>query len=115
MDDRIKETTTTTGTGTITLLGAVADFQSFATAFGASSLRVSYCIDDGVSNWEVGFGTFNGTTSLTRDKVYSSSNAGALVNFSAGTKIVFCSAVADTLTNSLVGFQYLAARSFFLP
>jgi hypothetical protein len=113
--DRVKETTTTTGTGAITLGGAVPDFQSFATAFGANSVVVSYCIDDGISNWEVGDGTFNGTTSLTRDVVRASTNGGALVNFGAGTKLVWCDFSAKLCRNSLTGSQYALARGFAMP
>ena len=91
--DSVKETTTTTGTGTLTLAGAVSQFRSFATALGASSVvNVPYSIVGQTgTEWEHGLGTFNGTTSLTRDTVYSSSNAGALVNLSAGTKDIFIS------------------------
>ena len=84
--DRVKDTTTSTGTGSITLVNtAPTGFQTFATAFGATAVRTTYCIELN-GEWEVGLGTFNGTTGLTREEVFSSSNAGALVNFSAGTK-----------------------------
>lgn len=88
--DRVQETTTTTGTGTVTLAGAVADYSSFATAFPDTSTLVTYVITDNISNWEVGRGTYtlSGTT-LSRDVVYKSSNAGALVNFASGTKFVY--------------------------
>ena len=59
--DRVQETTTTTGTGAYTLGGAVAGFQTFASGFGSGSSMVGYAITDGTS-WEVGKGTFNGTT-----------------------------------------------------
>ena len=89
--DRVKDTTATTGTGAITLVNsAPTGFRTFASGFGASSQVVAYCIDDGAGNWEVGEGTFNGTTGLTRDTVKSSSNAGSLVSFGAGSKTVFC-------------------------
>ncbi len=90
--DRVQETTTTTLTGTVTLLGAVTGFRTFASAF-ATGERVVYCIVGG-SEWEVGEGTYTGGT-LTRDLVRSSSNAGALVSFSAGTKAVFCTLPAQ--------------------
>jgi hypothetical protein len=76
--DRVKETTTTTGTGNITLSGAVSQYQSFNTAFGIGT------------EWEVGKGYLTGTTTLVRDVVYASSASGAAVSFSAGTKDVFC-------------------------
>jgi hypothetical protein len=86
----VKETTTTTGTGTVTLAGAVTGFQSFTSAFSTGE-EVSYVIEDG-TNWEIGSGIFttSGTT-LSRDVVQASSNAGALVNFGAGSKNVFVS------------------------
>jgi len=94
--DRVKDTTTTTGTGAITLANsAPAGYQTFASAFGASAITVGYCIQDqNGPNWEVGTGTFNGTTGLTRT-VLASSNAGSLVNFGAGTKDVFCTLPAS--------------------
>jgi len=96
--DRVKETTTTTGTGAITLLGAVSQFQSLATAFGATSIVVAYAIVGQTgTEWETGEGTFNGTTGLTRTLVNYSSNANALVNFSAGTKDVFVTALSKRL------------------
>jgi len=106
--DRVKETTTTTGTGTVSLAGAPAGFQSFNTAFANGSL-VYYVIQGG-AEWEIGIGT-TGTGTLARTQVLQSSNADALVPFSAGVKDVFCSYVADravttvdaaTLTNKTI-------------
>lgn len=110
--DRVKDTTTTTGTGAITLSGVAASggYKTFASAFGSSSVTVGYCIVDSANNaFEVGKGVFNGTTGLTRDTVRSSSNSDALVNFAAGTKEVFCTAPAELIDNSNIGMQ-LARR-----
>lgn len=87
--DRVKETTTTTGTGTVTLLGASTGYQSFAAVGNGNTTY--YCIAGQTgSEWEVGIGTYTSAgTTLARDTVLSSSNAGSLVNFSAGTKDVF--------------------------
>lgn len=88
--DRVKETTTTTGTGTVTLAGAATGYQSFA-AIGDGNTTY-YCIAGQTGGeWEVGIGTYtlSGTT-LSRTTVLASSNAGALVTFSSGTKDVFC-------------------------
>lgn len=113
--DRTKETTTSTGTGAITLAGvAPTGFQTFAAGLGAGTRRVGYCIAGG-SEWEVGKGIFNGTTGLTRDTVRSSSNANALVNFSAGVKDVFISTSGELVDNANVGFQYAMARGFITP
>jgi len=114
--DRVKDTTTSTGTGAITLAGtAPTGFRTFASAFGSSSIVVGYCIDDEAGNWEVGKGTFNGTTGLTRDTVRASSNSNTLVSFSAGTKTVFCTASAELLDNANVGMQYASSRGFAMP
>ena len=87
--DRVKETTTTAGTGTVTLLGASIGYQSFA-AIGNGN-ETYYTIAGQTSNeWEVGIGTYTSSgTTLSRTTVLASSNSGSLVNFSAGTKDVF--------------------------
>lgn len=115
--DRVQDTTTTTGTGTITLAGsAPTGYRTFATAFGSSSRIVDYCIDGGTTGeWEVGEGTFNGTTSLTRDRVRASSNANALVSFSAGTKNAFVTAAADLVNNSNTGYQVALSAGWAMP
>ena len=85
--DRIKESTTTTGTGTLTLAGATAGFQTFAAVGDANTTY--YAILNG-SNWEVGLGTYTASgTTLSRDTVLSSSNAGAAITLS-GASDVFC-------------------------
>ena len=85
--DRVKETTTTTGTGTITLAGASSGYQSFS-AIGNGN--TTYYAIVGSTEWEVGIGPYTSSgTTLSRDTVLESSNSGALVPFSAGTKDVF--------------------------
>jgi hypothetical protein len=87
--DRVQETTTTTGTGTVTLLGAVQGFQSFS-AVGNANTTYYTIAGQGTTEWEVGLGTYTSSgTTLSRDTVLGSSNSGSLVNFSAGTKNVF--------------------------
>ena len=87
--DRVKETTTTTGTGTVTLLGAATGFQSFSAVGNANSTYYTIVAQTG-TEWEVGIGTYTSSgTVLSRTTVLSSSNSGSLVNFSAGTKDVF--------------------------
>lgn len=91
--DRVKETTTTTGTVTITLAGAASGFQSFAVIGDGNTTY--YTISDG-TNWEVGLGTYTSSgTTLSRDIVFSSSNSGAKVNWGAGSKDVFVTYPAD--------------------
>jgi len=89
LKDRVKETSTTAGTGTLTLAGAVAGFQSFAAVGNGNTTY--YAIADAVTGaWEVGIGTYTASgTTLSRDTVLSSSNSGSLVNFAANTKDVF--------------------------
>jgi len=88
--DRVRETTTTTGTGTVTLAGAVTGFQTFS-AIGNGNTTYYTIAGVGTSEWEVGIGTYTSSgTTLSRTTVLASSNSGSLVNFSAGTKDVFC-------------------------
>lgn len=86
--NRVKETSTTAGTGTLTLGGAVTGYQSFGSGIGNNNTTY-YTIEDPIAGtWEVGIGTYN-TNTLTRDTVLASSNAGSLVSFAANTKFVF--------------------------
>lgn len=88
--DRVRETTTTTGTGTVTLAGAVTGFQTFA-AIGNGNTTYYTIAGIGTSEWEVGIGTYTSSgTTLSRTTILASSNSGSAVNFSAGTKDVFC-------------------------
>lgn len=101
LKDRVKETTTTTGTGTITLAGAATGYQSFA-AIGDGN--TTYYSISGGSQWEVGIGTYTASgTTLSRTTVLASSNAGALVSFSAGTKDVICTYPADKSISTGIG------------
>jgi hypothetical protein len=88
--DRVRETTTTAGTGTVTLAGAVVGFQTFA-AVGDGNVTYYTIAGQGTSEWEVGIGTYTSSgTTLSRDTVLSSSAGGTTkVTFSAGTKDVF--------------------------
>lgn len=97
--DRVQETTTTAGTGSVTLDGAVAGFQTFAVVGNGNTTY--YCIaGQGTSEWEVGIGTYSTTgPTLARTTVLSSSNGGSLVNFSAGTKSVFVTYPASKSVN----------------
>jgi len=89
LKDRVLETSVTTGTGTITLDGAVVDYQGFTSAIGAGNTTYYTITHDTFGEWEVGIGTV-GTNTLTRDTILSSSNGGSAVNFTAGSKNVFC-------------------------
>jgi hypothetical protein len=90
LNDRVKESSSTTGTGTFTLGGAVSGFESFSAGIGGDNTTY-YCIfETGTNNFEVGLGTLNGAAStLARTYVISSSNSDAKVNFAGATE-VFC-------------------------
>jgi hypothetical protein len=92
ISDRVKETTVTTGTGTVTLAGAVTGFRTFASVLSANDTTYYAIVSS--SEFEVGVGTFSGGT-LSRDTVLSSSNSNAKVNFGAGSKNVFITQPAD--------------------
>ena len=93
--DRVQETSTTVGTGTLTLGGAVLGFQTFAVIGNAN--QTYYAISDPTTgDYEVGIGTYTSSgTTLSRTTVLESSNSGSLVNFAAGTKNVFCTYPAE--------------------
>ena len=94
--DRVRETTTSTGTTAITLAGAATGCQTFSSAIGNSNTTFYTIADQGGPNWEVGIGTYttSGNT-LSRDTVLASSNSGSLVTFTAGTKDVFVTYPAE--------------------
>jgi hypothetical protein len=92
INDRVKETSTSTGTGTINLAGAETGYESFVSGVGNSN-KTYYAIElNSLGEWEVGVGTVTSGSpdTLSRDTIISSSNSDAAVNFSAGTKNVFC-------------------------
>jgi hypothetical protein len=91
LNDRVKETSTTSGTGTLTLAGAVTGFETFAAGIGGDNTTY-YCIfENGTNKFEVGFGTLNsGATTLARTYIISSSNSDAAESFSSSSKEVFC-------------------------
>lgn len=99
--DRVLQTTTTAGTGTLTLAGAVTGYRGFNAAFANADV-VFYSIDNGLGEWEVGYGTV-GTGTLSRDTVLDSSNSGSLVVFSAGLKQVWCDAPSVSLLPDQTG------------
>lgn len=95
--NRVKETTTTTGTGNLTTAGAATGFVTFNTAFG-TNVQFGYAVSSsGGAEWEVGIGYLSASTTLVRDQVIASSNSNNAVNFSSGTKDVFCTQPAETI------------------
>ena len=97
LNDRVKETTTTTGTGTINLDGAETGFESFVSAIGDSNSTYYAIAHSTLNEFEIGIGTVTDASpdTLTRTTVISSTNSDALVNFSAGIKDVFCTLPAS--------------------
>jgi hypothetical protein len=96
LNDRVKETTTTTGTGTLTLAGAVTGFETFGSGVGNSNTTYYAVTLPGTSEFEVGLGTLSSDSStIARTTVISSSNSDNAVNFSAGTKTIFCTIPAS--------------------
>lgn len=109
--DRAKETTTTTGTGNITLAGAVSQFQSLNTAFGTNVWFDYAIVGQTGAEWEVGFGYLSGATTLVRAQPKEGSSGDAtLVNFSAGTKDVFNTISSATL-NGRIGYAMAIAAA----
>ena len=96
LKDRVKETTTTTGTGAISLGGAVANFQAFSAVLSNADTTYYAIVDTTNTAFEVGLGTYasSGNT-LTRTTVLESSNSGSAVNLSAGSKSIFIAYPAE--------------------
>jgi len=101
--DRVQENTSTSGTGTLTLGGAVTGFQAFSSAFPSpvgGSVDVMYTCVDGSGNWEVGIGTYTSSgDTLSRTTVLASSNSGSLVSFTGSGQTVWCDTPARSYTD----------------
>lgn len=114
--DRVQETTTTTGTGTVTLAGAVTGFQSFSVIGDDNTCY--YAITSG-NDWEVGLGTYTASgTTLSRDTILESSNAGSAITLS-GTSNVFVTYPAEKSahldsTDTLYAPQIVASNGISL-
>ena len=96
LNDRVKVTSTTTGTGAFALGAAATGFETFAQGIGNNNTTY-YCIfNQGTTEFETGLGTLDGSSAnLTRTAVISSSNSDSAVDFSSGTKDVFCTLPAS--------------------
>ena len=111
LNDRVKETSTTTGTGTLDLSGAVTAFETFVAGVGNGNTTYYAIVNRDEDEWEVGLGTVTdaSTDTLARTTVISSSNSDSAVTFSAGTKDVFCTLPAskaaklDASDNLIIG------------
>lgn len=111
LKDRVKETTTTTSTGTYTLAGAVAGYQSFSVIGDGNT---TYYAVANQTDWEVGIGTYTASgTTLSRDTILESSNSGNAVNWGAGSKDVFCTYPAERSAYSDGGALASGFPAFF--
>jgi len=114
--DRVQETTTTTGTGTVTLAGAVTGFQDFSVIGDGNTTY--YAITSG-NDWEVGLGTYTASgTTLSRDTILESSNSGSAITLS-GTSNVFVTYPAEKSahldsTDTLYAPQIVASNGISL-
>ena len=101
LNDRVKETSTTTGTGTLNLSGAVTAFETFVAGIGDGNTTYYAIVNRDEDEWEVGLGTVTdaSTDTLARTTVISSSNSDSATDFSAGTKDVFCTLPASKVAN----------------
>ena len=97
INDRVKETSTTTGTGTFSLAGAATGFETFVAGIATGNTTYYAIFNQGTTEWEVGLGTVTDATpdTLSRTTIYSSSNSDSAVDFAAGTKDVFCTLPAS--------------------
>ena len=114
INDRVKETSTTTGTGTFSLAGAETGFETFVSGVGTGNTTYYSIVLDGTNEFEVGIGTVTDATpdTLSRDTVISSSNSDALVNFSAGGKTVFCTLPASrAMSPSMTATGYVVTHA----
>lgn len=105
VSDRVREVAVVLGTGPVTPTGAFTNYQSFADGIGEGNTTFYTITNDSAGEWEVGAGTFSGGE-LSRDTIFSSSNNGELVNFSAGTKEVFCTLPAERAVYGLPDGTY---------
>ena len=104
LKDRVKETSTTTGTGTLTLGGAASGFQSFS-VIGDGNKTYYAIVDSATGDWEVGLGTYTSSgTTLSRDFVLESSNSGSAVDFAANVKDVFVTYPAERAVIGGMGY-----------
>ena len=118
LNDRVLETCTSPGVGSVSLLGAATGYQTFAVGVGNTNTCYYTIADQSGPNWEVGIGTYSsGGNTLARTTVLSSSNAGSLTNFSTGAQNVFVSYPAekalylDANNNAIISGQIIQGTS----
>ena len=114
INDRVKETSTTTGTGTFSLDGAATGFETFVSGVGTGNTTYYSIVLDGTAEFEVGVGTVTDASpdTLSRDTVISSSNSDSKVDFSSGSKTVFCTLPASrAMSPSMTATGYVVTHA----
>jgi hypothetical protein len=114
VNDRVKETSTTTGTGTLNLAGAEQGYESFVSGIGTTNTTYYAIENNSAGEFEVGIGTVTDASpdTLSRDTVISSSNSDSKVDFSAGTKNVFCTLPAKrAMSPSMTATGYIVTHA----
>jgi hypothetical protein len=114
INDRVKETSTTTGTGTFSLAGAETGFETFVAGVGTGNTTYYSIVLDGTNEFEVGIGTVTDASpdTLSRDTIISSSNSDSAVNFSSGSKTVFCTLPASrAMSPSMTATGYVVTHA----
>ena len=114
VNDRVKETSTTTGTGTLNLAGAEQGYETFVSGIGTGSTTFYAIENNSAGEFEVGIGTVTDASpdTLSRTTIISSSNSDSAVDFSAGTKNVFCTLPASrAMSPSMTATDYLVTHA----
>ena len=114
VNDRVKETSTTTGTGTLNLAGAEQGYETFVSGIGTTNTTFYAIENNSAGEFEVGIGTVTDASpdTLSRDTVISSSNSDNKVDFSAGTKNVFCTLPAKrAMSPSMTATGYVVTHA----
>ena len=114
INDRVKETSTTTGTGTFSLAGAETGFETFVAGVGTGNTTYYSIVLDGTNEFEVGIGTVTDASpdTLSRDTVISSSNSDNKQDFASGSKTVFCTLPASrAMSPSMTATGYVVTHA----
>ena len=112
LNDRVKETSTTTGQGTLDLAGAATGFETFVTGIGDTNTTYYAIVQAGSNNFEVGEGTLSASSTLQRTTPISSSNSDNAVDFSVGDKDVFCTIPAKkTISPVMEATKYVVTHN----
>ena len=114
VNDRVKETSTTTGTGTFSLAGATTGFETFVSGIGNGNTTYYSIVLDGTNEFEVGIGTVTDASpdTLSRDTVISSSNSDNKQDFASGSKTVFCTLPASrAMSPSMTATGYVVTHA----